>query len=189
MELFNYVMVLASIIVGLAITHLLQGVARLVQHPGREKLYWVHLVWVASIFELAVFWWWSEFKFSTTVIWTFELYLFLLCFAVVLYLLCTLLFPGDLKGYQGFEDYFYSRRAWFFGLNLLYNGLDVADTLLKGWAHFVSLGWHYSVSITAWAILFVIAIFTRNRTFHAALAIAVLVNLTSIAVINFHIVQ
>jgi multisubunit Na+/H+ antiporter MnhC subunit len=39
MELFNYVMVLASIVIGLAITHLLQGVARIVQHPGRDKIY------------------------------------------------------------------------------------------------------------------------------------------------------
>ena len=35
MRMFEYVMVLASIIIGLAMTHILQGVARLVQHPRR----------------------------------------------------------------------------------------------------------------------------------------------------------
>ena len=43
MEFFNYVMVLASVIVGLAVTHLLQGVAKMIQHPDRKQLYWVHL--------------------------------------------------------------------------------------------------------------------------------------------------
>ena len=44
MEMFNYVMVLASVIIGLGIAHLLQGVGGIVQHPGREKIYWVHLL-------------------------------------------------------------------------------------------------------------------------------------------------
>ena len=71
MEMFNYVMVLASVIIGLGITHLLQGVGRIVQHPGREKTYWVHLLWVAAIFLRAIFWWWFEFRLSKIAEWTF----------------------------------------------------------------------------------------------------------------------
>jgi hypothetical protein len=52
MEIFNYVMVLSSVIIGLAITHLLQGAARIVQHPGRYNAYWVHLVWAAYILNM-----------------------------------------------------------------------------------------------------------------------------------------
>ena len=37
MGMFEYIAVLTSIIVGLGITHLLKGVARLVQHPGRVQ--------------------------------------------------------------------------------------------------------------------------------------------------------
>src|SRR3954467_1167590 len=66
MEMFNYVMVLASVIIGLGITHLLQGVGGIVQHPGREKTYWVHLLWVAATFLRAMFWWWFEFRLSKT---------------------------------------------------------------------------------------------------------------------------
>ena len=54
-EFFNYVMVLASVIIGLGLAHLLQGVAGIVQHPDREKIYWVHLVWVAATFLLILF--------------------------------------------------------------------------------------------------------------------------------------
>ena len=62
MEFFNYVMVLASVIVGLAVTHLLQGVAKMIQHPDRKQLYWVHLAWVALMFLNVLFVWWWEFQ-------------------------------------------------------------------------------------------------------------------------------
>src|SRR5204862_1238788 len=58
-------MVLASVVIGLALTHLLQGAARIVQHPRRYNAYWVHLVWAAYIFEYAALWWWYEFGFRS----------------------------------------------------------------------------------------------------------------------------
>lgn len=171
MDMFNYVMVLASVIIGLGITHLLQGIGGILQHPRREKTYWVHLLWVAAIFLRAIFWWWFEFELSKTANWTFMLYLFVLGYAVLIYLWCALLFPRDLAGYDGFKDYFYSRRAWFFGLVLAGQAVDVADTLLKGIAHFRSLGAAYVVAIATLSVLLLVAMRTRSERFHAAFAI------------------
>jgi len=171
MEMFNYVMVLASVIIGLGITHLLMGVAGILQHPGREKVYWVHLAWVAATFLRAIFWWWFEFRLSKTAEWTFTLYVFVLAYAFLIYLWCALLFPRDLAGYDGFKDYFYSRRRWFFGLGLAAQVIDVADTLLKGLGHFRSLGPSYPFAIAAVSVLFLIAMFTRSERYHGAFAI------------------
>ena len=179
MEMFNYVMVLASVIIGLGITHLLQGVGALVQHPRREEIYWVHLLWVAAIFLRAIFWWWFEFRLSETPQWTFQLYLFVIAYAVLIYLWCALLFPRDLKGYDGFEGYFYSRRAWFFGMLLAGQVIDVADTLLKGMAHFRSLGPSYLVGIAGISVLALIAMRTRSERFHGAFAIVSVVYLVT----------
>ena len=96
MDLFEYISVLTSIIIGLGIAHLLRGVARLVQHPGRHRTWWVHLVWVGYMFFQMTFWWWWEFNLNTLDLWHFEDYLFVLLYAVVLYLCCALLFPDDL---------------------------------------------------------------------------------------------
>ena len=170
MEFFNYVMVLASVIIGLGITHLLQGVAGIVQHPGREKVYWVHLVWAASTFFLVIFWWWFEFRLSKVEQWTFALYFFVLLYATVLYLICALLFPKDLADYDGFKDYFYARKAWFFALNLIGVILDVTDSLLKGMDHFRSLGPVYPVVMAVLALLFAAGIRIRNERFHAVFA-------------------
>jgi hypothetical protein len=40
MQIFEYVIVLSSIVIGLAVTHLMQGIAGMVQHPGRARVWW-----------------------------------------------------------------------------------------------------------------------------------------------------
>jgi hypothetical protein len=141
--LFEYISVLTSIIVGLGIAHLLRGLAELVQHPGRHQTYWVHLLWVGFMFFNMIFFWWWEFSLATLEVWYFQNYLFIVAYAVVLYLMCALLFPTDLEGYSGFQDYFLSRRIWFFGLLGLTTVIDLYDTWLKGAEHFADLGLEY----------------------------------------------
>lgn len=189
MDYFNYVMVLSSVIIGLGITHLLQGIAGIVQHPGREKIYWVHLVWVAAIFLRAIFWWWFQFRLSETEQWSFVLYFFVLLYAVFIYLTCALLFPRDLADYQGFKDYFYARKAWFFAVNLAGIAVDVTDTLLKGFDHLRGLGPSYPVLMAVLATLFALAIRIRNERFHAIFAVGSLSYLLLYPVIVFNKVQ
>jgi hypothetical protein len=188
MGMFDYVMVLASVIIGLGITHLLTGVASIVQHPGRAKIYWVHLLWVAATFLRAIFWWWFEFGFSTAV-WTFTLYFFVLCYALLIYLWCALLFPRDLAGYDGYKDYFYSRRTWFFGVGLAANLADIADTLLKGVDHLLLLGTPYLLGQVALTTFFIIALRTRNERFHAAFALFAIASLLIYPLTNFDTIQ
>jgi hypothetical protein len=187
--MFNYVMVLASVIIGLGITHLLTGVAGVIQHPNRAKVYWIHLAWVAATFLRAIFWWWFEFQFSTVTKWTFSLYFFVLTYALLIYLWCALLFPRDLAGYDGYKDYFYSRRKWCFGVGLAAVVADIADTLLKGTAHFVALGPLYIGLQVLWTVLFLIALRTRNERFHACFVLVAIASLLIYPVTNFDTVQ
>src|SRR5262245_14610861 len=108
--MFEYVMVLASIIVGLGLTHLLQGVSRLVISWGQTKPYWVHLIWVAYMFVTTVMWWWVEFRFRDVEVWTFQLYMFVLGYAFIIYLMCAWLFPDETGALKSYKEYFYSRR-------------------------------------------------------------------------------
>ena len=171
MDIFEYVAVLTSIIIGLALAHLLRGVARLIQHPDSAKLYWVHLTWVFYTLLTTVFWWWWEFRLGTVEVWTFQLYLFVVFYAVLFYLLSALLFPDSLSGYAGFREYFYSRRRWFFGILLLANVTDIADSWLKGAEYFASLGVEYVLAMAAQVILCAVAILVRSPRFHSAFAV------------------
>ncbi len=174
MQIFEYVIVLISIVIGLAVTHLMQGIASLVQHPDRAKIWWVHLGWVALMLLNAIFFWWWEFRLQQVRDWTFQLYLFVVCYAFLIYLICALLFPRDLEGYDGFKDYLLSRRRWIFGLLLLFLAVDLVDTLAKGMAHFAAQGTPYLVIQAAFATLCTTAMVTRREWLHGVIVVAAL---------------
>ena len=189
MEFFNYVMVLASVIIGLAVTHLLQGVAKLIQDPERGKLYWVHLLWVAFTFLNALLLWWWEYQLSAAEHWTFELYLFVIIFSVVLYLICAVLMPSDLGHYDSYRAYYYSRRRWLLGLLLIFGLLDLVDSAVKGRAHLMSLGWIYFAFVASRPVLLIAAMNTRNAKFHGAVALIFSGELLTMAFRSFHTIQ
>lgn len=147
------------------------------------------MTWVAAIFLRAIFWWWFEFRLSAIETWSFSLYFFVLAYAFLIYLACALLFPRDLADYEGFKDYFYSRRAWFFGVNAASIAVDVVDTLSKGVDHFRSLGPSYPILMATLGILFLIAMRIRSERFHAAFAVASLLYLLVYPIATFRTVQ
>jgi len=163
MDLYSHVRVLFSIVLGLGVSQLLRGLARILQHPRQFRAYWVHLLWALFLFLYMIHFWWWEFRLRNVAQWTFPLYFFVALYAVVLYLLCTLLFPDDMSDYQGFEDYFYSRKGWIFGLLALLFVVDVGDTLIKGLPYFRALGPVYYFRTVSVLVLSVLAIPINNR--------------------------
>src|SRR5262249_41290831 len=153
MDLFLHIRVLFSMILGLGVSHLLRGLARIVQHPKQFRVYWVHLVWSFFLFLYLIHFWWWEFPLQTVVIWTFPLYLLIALYAVLMYLLCTLFFPEDMSDYDGFSDYFYSRRRWIFSLMAFLFVADFADTLVKGIPYLKGLGPAYYIRTAAYLLL------------------------------------
>jgi hypothetical protein len=174
-EIFPHVRVLMGIVVSLGIARLLSGAARFVQHPSGKQLYWVHLGWVASMLLSLIHFWWWEFWLASVPHWTFGVYFLVILYAISLFLLSTLLFPDHLADYANYEDYFFSRRRWFFGLLALTFLFDVADTLLKGYDHLASFGVEYPIRIALSLLLCGVAIFTDNRCFHRAFIIFTLI--------------
>src|SRR5262245_31446674 len=131
-DLYLHVRVLISIILGLSVTRLVGGVAGFIQHPGRYQVSLIHLGWVAwTLLHVITFWWW-EFNLSLIPRWNFGLYFFIVIYSSMYFFLSVLLFPEDLRGYQGYQDYFLSRRVWIFGFVALTLGLDLVDTWIKG---------------------------------------------------------
>lgn len=137
MSPFEYVMVLVSIIVGLALTHVLaafsSAVHRIRGHGEPLRLEPVYLLWVGFVVTWLVSFWWWEYKFHDLgVEWTFGLYLFVITYAVALFLLAAILVPHRMQGVHDSYDYFMAGRGWFFGAFIVVNTLDVPDTFFKG---------------------------------------------------------
>jgi hypothetical protein len=189
MDIFEYIAVLTSIIIGLGIAHLLHGVARTIQRPDRDPVYWVHLVWVGYVFLTLVFWWWWEFHLGKVGVWTFQIYLFVVLYAVSLFLSASVLYPDTLEGYKGYDDYFYSRRTWFFGLLAISYLTDIPDSLVKGADYWQDLGFEYHVISILRPALCSVAMWTRNRIFHGSFAIGMLVHQISWALRQYGTVE
>ncbi len=162
-DLYLHVRVVISMIVGLCITTLLSGFARFVQHPRREHASLLHLGWAASLLLWIIHFWWWEFRLSAVRVWNFGTYFFVIFYAILFYSLCTFLFPTDLRDYNGYEDYFLSRRRWFFGFLAMTMVADVIDTSLKGTEYFHSFGVEYPIRIVGYLVLCGVASYTRSR--------------------------
>jgi hypothetical protein len=185
-DIFVHIRIIVGIVIGLSITRLLTGLSRFVQHPKRERIYPIHIGWAFFVLLAIIHFWWFEFALSTLQHWTFEVYIFIILYAVLFFLLCTLLFPDRMDEYAGFKDYFHSRQKWFFGLLTLMFVVDMIDTRVKGVAHFQALGNEYLIRQIGFAILALTAVFVRSVRYHAAFAAIALVYQVWWILPNFH---
>ncbi len=172
MDQFEYVMVLVSIIIGLGIAHILLGIGGLIDRISgrgeRLELSVGHAFWLAFCFEWMVMFWWWEYRFSTRVSdWTIGLYLFLVAYAVTLFLMAVVLVPRSWDGVTSLKDYFLSRRIWFYSLFLLTIVLDTIDSYLKGGTEYLletgAMNLAFSISVIP---IFIVGIKSENIRFH-----------------------
>ena len=169
--LFVHVRVLIGMIVGMGLTHLLRNFAEIMERPGQRRVYWVHLAWALFVFLYMLHFWWWEFRLSYVTPWSFNVYLFITMYALLLYLLCAFTFSGSADQYPSYRDYFYSRRHWFFGVLALVYAVDLWDTWIKGPDYFHSFGIEYPLRNISHFFLCLLAIFIRHPGFHGCLVV------------------
>lgn len=165
-DIYFHIRVLLGVVVGLGVTRILSGLARLVQHPGQKRLYAPHLLWALIILTAIIHFWWWEFALIHLTAFRFQLFVFVLFYAFQFFVLASLLFPDEINEYDGYQDYFLSRRRWFFGLFAVTFVTDFADTLIKGRARLEELGLEYEIKLVVAIGLCMIAAVTQNRRFH-----------------------
>jgi hypothetical protein len=171
-DVFFHVRMLVGIITGLSMYRVLSGLARPVQHGDWKTVGYVHTAWAIYLLLTIVHFWWFEFGLSRVDKWTFGLYLFVIGYGILLFFTCTILFPDHMDRYTDQEEYFFSRKAWFYGLLAAIFLVDVGDSAIKGQAHLQALGLEYLLRQIAMITLSLIAIFVRWRPYHAAFASA-----------------
>lgn len=175
--MFDYFGVLISVILGLALTHLLRGFAKQIQMRHEVRPYWVHLVWTINvlIFVLAI--WWGMFWWRGLQDWSAEWFYFIALYSVTLFMWSYMLYPPEFKGGLNFEDFFNSNRRWFFGLQLAVVLLDIPETLAKESAHLRSVPVLYRAFIPTLIIISLVGFFAKGRRINATLCVAWLIAL------------
>lgn len=172
--LYVHVRILLGMIVGLGLTHLLRHLARIVERPKARRVYWVHLTWALFMFFYMLHFWWWEFRLTHQPHWDFNLYFYVTVYALLLYLLCTLIFPESVDSYQDYRDYFYTRRGWFFSLLAIMFLVDIGDTAIKGSQYLHQLGVEYWLRNAVYTVACIGAIATRSPIYHGTFAVGAL---------------
>jgi len=188
-DVSQHVRLIVGFVVSLAIARLLNGLARFVQHPKKVRVYLVHMAWVFAMLLFIIHFWWWEWKLSTITQWSFEAYLLVFTYAIIFFLLCSMLFPDSMDEYSGFEEYFISRRKWFFGIFAFSFIIDLADTALKGTAYFNGLGIEYPIRNCIYIALCIMAMFIRSNRFQLGFVIASLIYQLSYIFRLYHLVH
>lgn len=173
-DIYPHIRTVMGMVIGLGVTRLLSGVARIVQHPAQYVIFPIHMAWVASVLLSLIHFWWWEFALFRIEVWNFQTYLFVVSYTVLLFLQCALLFPDGLGEYATYEEFFLARRVWFFGLLAITSLFDVVDTLIKGKEHFSRFAIEYMVRTPLMLVLCCIAIKSLSKAFHFTFVAVVL---------------
>ena len=114
MNLFEFLMILLSLIVGLGLTGILSGIARILKRDGVKGLSWIQSAISATIFMALLQTFWESWGLRDVEAWTFPAMLLMLSGPTFLLLIAHIIFPepGD---EQQLEDYYFARAGliWF----------------------------------------------------------------------------
>ena len=134
MDAFTYLSVLISIILGLAITQLLQGARALVIARRRVRVFGPSVQWVGLLLLLAVQSWWAMFGLQYHRDWTFIAFGIVLLQVILLYMLASLVLP-DFPPYTSIDlrAHYFEHVVWFYGLAVLLLVVSlIKDLLING---------------------------------------------------------
>jgi hypothetical protein len=116
-SIFEFLMVLVSIIIGLGVAEILRGIARQIRNRDSVSGYWVHSVLVIFVFIALLQQWWEIWGLQSYPGWTFSGLLMMLSGPIGLFLIAYLLFPQPVHG-ANYTDYYYGsmRPVWWIGV-------------------------------------------------------------------------
>jgi hypothetical protein len=167
-ESFSYLSVLLSIVLGLAITQVLQGFRGLILARAKVKLYPPTLIWAGFALLIAIQAWWASFSMRTRANWTFVALLVIMLQVISMYMVAALVLPnvnGD--AIVDLRDHYFAHRTWFFGAVFG----SVFFSLAKDLALYGHLpGQIDSMFLSIFGVAAIVAAITRQEWLHKLLA-------------------
>jgi hypothetical protein len=169
MDAFAYLSVLLSIIIGLAITQVLQGYRAMLLARQRVKAFAPTIIWSLLILVLATQSWWSSFGLVEVRDWTFGIFGLILLQTVLLYMLAALVLPDAHQGEIDLRIHYDEHITAFFTIMLAMLATSAAkDMMLRGHStNPVDLGGH-----GVFAALAIVALRYRGERTQLGVAIA-----------------
>ena len=82
---------------GLALTRLMSALSEMIQVANRVRIYWIHVLWVITLFIQLMLYWWVLYRWHVAQDWTFFLFVWVTIPAILVYLASAIIFPGELE--------------------------------------------------------------------------------------------
>jgi hypothetical protein len=167
-ETFNYLSVLLSIVLGLAIAQVLQGLRGLILARVKVKLYLPTVIWTGLALLLAIQAWWASFGLHTRANWNFLAFMVIVLQVISVYMVAALVLP-DVTGCTiiDLRDHYFAHRSWFFGALLACVVFSAAKEItLRG--HFPG-GMNREFHII-FGLAVIVGAITRREWFHKLMA-------------------
>jgi len=117
MDKVSLLLTLYSIVAGLGISRLVQGVTAMIQARSNLRFYWMHTAWIVIIFMAHIVSWFALMRFATGAHWTVFNAMLALFMPILLYVVSDLAVP-PLNGERRMDlrEYFFHNCRWFAGL-------------------------------------------------------------------------
>ena len=118
MSPFEFVTIFCSLILGLALSHILRAVSDLYEIRDRVKTYWLNSLWVVTVTMWSVYAWWGLWQLSVDLDeWHYAQYWFLVTNLASIYFFTTLVLPkASDDGIIDLEKHYYLVHKAFFSI-------------------------------------------------------------------------
>lgn len=182
METIEFIAILVSIVVGLAMAEILQGFADSLRHRSSVRAYWPLFVFAAIVLTMSIWtvrWLWIAEDLGA---WTWGELALALGPGLIIFVMARLTFPQELQGHD-LRAYYYEQSRVLWGLSALFVATAELRVLTLGEA--VPLAdaraTAHAMRIIAFLLCIVLATTRRPRVHELGLGIAILLLIARIA--------
>ncbi len=127
MTIFEYLMVMVSIMLGIGVTQTLRGISKIVQSP---QAFLPLTLWALIFFVLYLQVWWALWDLNTVPDWNQFYFYLLVTIPCSLFAATELLLPQTSSAKTDWRAHFFSIRKWFFGVFFVFAILSAAQTYI-----------------------------------------------------------
>ncbi|MFC3880310.1 hypothetical protein ACFOSV_09000 [Algoriphagus namhaensis] len=177
MNIFSHAAVFISIILGMAIVHLLGGVSLILDARVKTKIYPIHLIWVANMLITVTLVWLSSFALAPLNNMSTLHFLNLIAYATVTNLMCGLLFPVRGEEVTDFKIHFWDNRKKFYLLGIFFVIVDALDGVFEH--YYAAVPWDIGQygTLGVWLVFFILGLKINSERFNLIIAMIYVVGL------------
>lgn len=168
--MFDYLAVLISVVLGLAVTHVLTGISGAINRRERHRPDWIQMWWGINVLAYVLAVWWGMYWWKQLNIWTVQEFAFLTGYAIVLFMMASLLFPWEGGEGSAAQPALWRNRRWFFAMLIAADLIDIPETAAKQVDGLRAVPPQYWVVVPALLAISVTGWLTERRSVHAVLA-------------------